>query len=407
MNTSILNTLKEIIGIIIAIIFAQLKRIKKLISRLPPITNLKPSSHILLWTTFVFVAVFLIWSKFAILDESTSATATVIPISHVQTIQNMEGGIIQKITVKEGEIVQKGQILLYLDPTRFISALKETQSRIISLQIKIDRLSAEVDKKPFHIDSKQRADQPSLAKSEEEQYRLRQSQIQQMEKSAALIQRELNMTKPLVKEGAASIVEVLHLERQLFEIKNQINDFYARAYSDLQTAKADLAALNASLLALQDRFERTTVRSPVKGIVKQIKTPTNGGVVLPGAEILSVVPIDDQLMVEAQVKPADIGFIHPGENASVRITAYDYSIYGGLTGKVTGISADTITNEKGESYYLVRIVTHKNYLGTHENPLYIIPGMTASVNILTGKKSVLDYLLSPLLKARENALQER
>lgn len=367
----------------------------------------RPIAHWMLWTTLIFIIIFLIWAKFAVLEEVTVAQATVIPLSHVQTIENMEGGILKKILVHEGDIVQKGQVLMYLDPTRFLSALHEAQAHILSLKMKINRLSAVVDSKIFTVDPTLLKQFPSETSNEYQLYLSQEDQIKQIKESYVLAKKEYDMTKPLVKDGAASEVDVLHLQRQVVDLQNQIDDFYSHARSELESAKADLATASASLLAIQDRVDRTTIRSPVRGIIKQIKLDTASGVTLPGSEIMSIVPLDDTLLVEAQVKPSDIGFIHTGESATVKITAYDYSIYGGLTGTVQDISADTITTQKGESYYLVRIKTQKNYLRTKDNPLYIIPGMTATVHILTGNKSVLDYLLSPILKAKENALRER
>ncbi len=375
--------------------------------KLPSSTPTNSITHSILWATLAILIIFLIWAKFAVLEEVTEANATVITTSHIQSIQNMEGGIIKEIVVHEGDMVQKNQVLIYLDPTRFISSLKETQARTESLEIKIARLTAEVQKVPFVIDPKLRELTPTLVKNEQQLYDARQKQLQEILKNIELAQKELEMTQPLIKEGAASEVEVLHLQRQIIELDNQVNDFYAKAYSELETSKADLSTLKASLIALQDRLDRTTIRAPIKGLVKQIKLGTQEGVVLPGSEIMSIVPLEDNLLIEAQVKPSDIGFIHKGQPATVKITAYDYSIYGGVNGTVEQISADTITNEKGESYYLVRIKTEKNFLGPKNNPLYIIPGMTATVDILTGNKTVLEYLLSPLLKAKESALRER
>ncbi len=371
----------------------------------------KNSAHWLLWITFLFVLIFLVWAKFAVLEEVTVSSATIIPLSHVQTIQNMEGGIVKSILVHEGDIVQKGQVLVYLDPTRFQSALNEARARDVALQVKIARLVAEASNRPFKIPTNlENTVNPSIQsqiKAQQALYDARQDQLKQLNENLALLQKELAMTKPLVNKGAASEVEVLHLERQQLDIKNQIDQFNAHTLDELTTAKGDHASLVASMQALQDRLNRTVIRSAAKGIVKQIKIATIDSVVPPGAEIMSIVPIEDTLLVEAEVKPSDIGFIHAGETVMVKITAYDFAVYGGLNGYVDRVSADTITDQKGRNYYIVRIKTDKNYLRTSENPLYIIPGMTATVSILTGRRTVLNYLLSPLVKAQENALRER
>ncbi len=369
------------------------------------------SAHLILWISFFFVIIFLTWAKFAILEEVTTATATVIPLSHVQSIQNMEGGIIKSIPVHEGDIIEKGQVLVYLDPTRFTSALNEALARDTALKVKMARLTAETNKQAFMIppdlESTTNPVILSQIKGEQELYKTHQDQLKQLNDNLELLQRELSMTEPLVTEGAASEVEVLHLQRQSLDIKNQIDQFYAHALDELNTAKGEHATLQASMLALKDRLNRTTIRSNVRGIVKQIRIATPGSVVPPGAEIMSVVPLDSSLLVEAQVKPSDIGFIHAGESVLVKVTAYDFSVYGGLTGYVDRVSADTITDSKGHSYYIVRVKTDRNYLRTTSNPLYIIPGMTATVSILTGRRTVLNYILSPLIRAKENALRER
>lgn len=366
-----------------------------------------PISRLILWGAFIFVIIFITWAKFAVLDEVTVGIGKVIPSSQVQIIQNLEGGIIKEILVREAEVVQKGQILLLLDDTRFNAVYQEGVAKANALQIKIARLTAQLEDKPFVVSEELTKALPEIARTEHFIYESRKNELERLQHGLELVQKELTLTKPLVKEGAASAVEVLRLERQVNELQNQLNTFRSRTLDELNNARTELATLTQSNLALKDRLERTVIRSPVKGIVKQIKISTTGGIAQPGMEIMQIVPLEDTLLIEAQVRPADIGFIRPGLPATVKITAFDYSIYGGLNGKVESISADTITNDKGESFYLIRVRTQKNYLGTQGKPLFIIPGMTATVDILTGKKSVLDYLLKPILKAKETALRER
>ena len=363
--------------------------------------------HILLWTSAIFLVSALIWSYFAILDIVTVGEGKVIPSSQVQIIQNLEGGIISAIYVHEGDIVNKDQVLMKFDPTRFMSSYQEANAKALALKLKIERISALVDNKPFVPSRDLAGIRPDVIQSEKELYESRQKELQQIKDNKALAEKELAMTNPLVKEGAASQVEVIRLERNITDLQGQISGFYSKALSELNDARADLASLNDSMLELKDRLERTTVRSPVKGVVKQININTIGGVVQPGSDLMEIVPLDDTLLIEAKIKPSDVGFLHPGQQATVKITAYDYSIYGGLNGTLEQISADTITNEKGESFYHIRVRTAKNYLGTPEKPLYIIPGMTATTDILTGRESVLAYILKPILKTKENALHER
>lgn len=369
-------------------------------------------THVILWTSILFVICALIWAHYAILDEVTTGQGKVIPSSQVQVIQNLEGGIVSKLYVTEGEIVKKDQVLMQIDNTRFKASFNEVEKKMASLQIAVIRLSAEMNDKPMDIPSDFLKDNADLVDAEKALYASRQEELKQLTSALGLAEKELNLSKPLVDKGAVSEVEILRLERSVNELKGKIYQFKSQALEQLNKAKGELAALRESQSAEKDKLKRTTVRSPVKGIVKRIKVNTIGGVLQPGMDIIEIVPLDDTLLIEAKVRPSDIGFIHPGQEAIVKLTAYEFSIYGGLTGKVEQISADTITDDKSasgkeETYYLIRVRTDKNYLGTPEKPLYIIPGMMATVDILTGKKSVLHYLLKPILKARDAALRER
>lgn len=364
-------------------------------------------THIILWTVAIFLLIAITWAKFAILDEVTTGEGKVIPSSQIQVIQNLEGGIIKKMLVQEGAIVEKDQVLMQIDDIRFSASYKEARKKIADYEIEIARLTAETQKKPFKLSPKLVKNNPGLAAAEQALYQSRVQEYKQLNDTLKFAQDELNLTRPLVRKGAVSRVEVLRLERTVNELKGKLITFNSHSLNRLNELKGELAALEASHMADKDRLTRTTVRSPVKGIIKQIKVSTIGGVIQPGMDILEIVPLNDTLLIEAKIRPSDIGFIHPGQKAVVKLTAYDFSIYGGLDGKVEQISADTITNEKEESFYLIRVRTKQNYLGTKEDPLYIIPGMLASVDILTGRKSVLAYLLKPILKAKERALRER
>lgn len=371
----------------------------------------KTFTHIILWISLLFFIVAIIWANYAILDEVTTGQGKVIPSSEVQVIQNLEGGIIQNIFVKEGQIVKKDQILMQIDNTRFMASYAEAEKKIDALEIEIIRLNAEIsDKKPVFPDKFIKT-YPHLVQDQLSLYESRMRELNQLKKSLELAQKELDLTRPLLKGGSVSEVEVIRLERSVSEIKGNIEKFKSEELDKLNKARTELFALVEANKADKDRLTRTTVRSPVYGIVKQIKTTTIGGVVQPGSDLLEIVPLDDTLLIEAKIRPSDIGFIHPGQKAMVKITAYDFSIYGGLEGVVEHISADTIidekTDKKEESYYIVKVRTEKNYLGTEKKPLPIIPGMQATVDILTGQKSVLQYLLKPILKAKQSALRER
>lgn len=367
-------------------------------------------THIILWASASFILIAIIWAKFAILDEVTSGEGKVIPSSQIQMIQNLEGGIVDKLFITEGEIVNKGQVLMQIDNTRFKASYKEALEKIDALKMQIVRLNAEIANKPLVFPELLTKDNEDLAQAEQALYESRQEELKQLQLALNLADKELAMTRPLIAKGAVSEVEVIRLERTVNEIKGSITQFKSKALEQLNKARAELNALEESHMADKDRLTRTTVRSPVRGIIKKIYATTIGGVIQPGMDIIEIVPLDDTLLIEAKIRPADIGFIHPGQEAMVKISAYDFAIYGGLKGKVEQISADTITDEKKqkeESYYLIRVRTDRNYLGTEQHPLPIIPGMLTTVDVLTGKKSVLDYLLKPILKAKQTALRER
>ena len=433
---------------------------------LPYITDIKSVnqsgvplySHILLWVTLCFVVIAIIWANFAMLDEVTRGSGKTIPSSYIQVVQNLEGGILADILVKEGELVEKGQALLKLKEVRFSSSFNETKLKYYELLSKVARLTAEINKTELIVPEEVMEKTPNIANNSkqllesrqhelnvnkrilEEQIRQKKqdlieikSRSNQLTRSYKLLKEELDISKPLVAEGAMSKVEILRLQRSVNDLKGELTSarlsmprlesfideakgklaeleirFRTKAIEELNQAKAELGRTTESVMALEDRVTRTRVLSPVKGTIKRLKVTTIGGVVQPGMDLVEIVPFEDQLLIEAEVRPADIAFLHPGLKAMVKLTAYDYSIYGGLEAELEHISADTITNkEDDKSYYLIRLRTNKNYLEKKGERLNIIAGMTADIDILTGKKSVLDYLLKPILKAKQRALKER
>lgn len=370
----------------------------------------KAFTHVILWASCLFILAALFWANYAVLDEVTTGQGKVIPSSEVQVIQNLEGGIIKNIFVKEGEIVKKNQILMQIDNTRYMSSFSEAEKKIDVLKLEIIRINAEIANKELVYPEDMIKKYPNLIQDQQSLYDSKMRELKQMQISLDLAVKELDMTKPLLKNGSVSEVEVLRLDRTVNDIKGTIDKFKSEELDKLNKARGDMSALIEANKADEDRLTRTTVRSPVYGVVKQIKTTTIGGVVQPGNDIIEIVPLDDSLLIEAKIRPSDIGFIHPKQKAMVKITAYDFSIYGGLEGEVEQISADTIideTDNKKESYYVIRVRTYKNHLGPSDKPLPIIPGMLATVDILTGKKSVLEYLLKPIIKAKHTALRER
>lgn len=415
------------------------------------------SSRKILWVITIAIFWIILWASIAEIDELTRGEGKVIPTQQLQVIQNLEGGIVSEILVKEGDHVQKGQVLLRIDDKNFASSYGESRLRYVELKAKSMRLEAEANAQPFEISSevseemqKQIVYEKSLYDSNQEQLsktfqilneQIKQkeselteleSKVSQLQNSYNLVRKEVEIMEPLVKKGLVSEIEFLQLKRQTNNIQGELQttklaiprvqsailevkskrgeaelNFKNRAKKELNETVAEMSRLHEAHTSLEDRVQRTLVRAPVDGTIKQLLVNTVSGVVRPGMDILEIVPTEDTLLVEAKIKPSDVAFLRLGLDAMVKFTAYDFSIYGGLNGKLVFISADTITNDKGESYYLVHIKTDKNHLGTPEKPLSLMVGMTTTVDILTGKKTVLDYLLKPILKAKQNALRER
>ena len=411
-----------------------------------------------IWAIIGFFVFLMLWANFAVIDEVTKGDGKAIPSSKIQKIQNLEGGIISELFVKEGQIVEAGAPLIRLDDTRFASNVGETEADRLSMLLRVERLSAEVDDRPLNFPEDVLKAVPGQAKSEESLYISRRQQLHdeigglqeqliqrqqelrefsskqaQYRQQLGLQRQEINMSEPLVAQGAVSPVEVLRLKRAEVETRGQLDattlaipraesaikevqrkidetrgKFRSEALTQLNEARTDLNKAQATGKALEDRVSRTLVTSPVRGIVNKLLVNTIGGVIQPGSDMVEIVPLDDTLLVEAKIRPQDIAFLHPGQEAIVKFTAYDYTIYGGLKAKLEQIGADTITDEdKKTTYYIIKVRTERSHLGTDEKPLLIIPGMVASVDIITGKKSVLSYLLKPIIRARAEALHER
>lgn len=369
-----------------------------------------------LYLTALFLVVAVVWAAFATLDEVAVGVGRVVPSSQVQVIQNLEGGIVAELKVAEGQVVAKDQVLLRLDDTRFNATFREARSKKHSLQGAIARLTAEAQGTQPSYPAEVVRMAPQVVREENTLFSRRRQALQEtllgLERSLKLARQELAMSEPLVGKGAISEVEVLRLRRQANELQTNIderlNRFRAEAGEELVKLKNELAGLDESAVAMEDRVQRTLVRSPVRGVVKTIHATTPGAVIQPGAPIMEVVPVEDTLLIEAQVRPDDIAFIHPGQHAMVKISAYDFSVYGGLHGTVEHVSADSIVDDKkGLSYYKVLVRTKVASIEHLGKAYPIIPGMTATVDVLTGRKSVLDYLLKPVLKAREKAMRER
>ena len=408
---------------------------------------------ILRWIAVILVAL-IVWAAFAKVNEVTRGMGKVIPSQQLQVIQAVDGGVVSELDVREGEEVKKGQLLLKIDSTRFESSLQENQAQYLALQAKAARLRAIVDGKPLVMPLDVLKQAPDVARQEEALYLskmselsaqisiARQQLLQQQQvlneatakrdaavQSYDLTKKELSVTQPLVASGAVSEVDLIKLQRDVSRslgAKNEANaqiiraqaaiseaqhktnevelNFKNNASSDLADTMAKINSLSAGSQALSDKVKHSEVRSPVNGIVKRLLVNTIGGVVQPGNEMLEVVPVGDKLLLEVKVRPRDIAFLRPGQKATVRFTAYDFSIYGSLKGVVDTVGADTITDDKGNTYYRVQVHTLKTRLG---KDLPLLPGMQAEVDIQTGEKTILSYLLKPILRAHMHAMTER
>ena len=411
----------------------------------------------IIYVVLILFVLFLVWAYYSEIEEVTRGDGKVIPSGQIQVVQNLEGGIISEILADVGELVKKDQLLLRIDETRFSSSFQQNRLKYLSLKAKAARLLAEANGTVFEIPLEITVEKPEIGTREKELFDSRkreflsnieilkeqinqrdqeikelQSRLKELKRTNALILKELELTKPLVDEGAVSEVEVLRLERHASTMLGDIEAiklsiprarskqheaqiamreerlaYFNKAKAELNEVLAELEGLSATAIALADRLQRTSVRSPVYGTINQLLVNTVGAVIQPGMDLIEIVPLEDTLMVETKIKPADIAFLRPNQEAVVKFTAYDFTVYGGLDARLEHISADSITDEKGNSFYLARLRTTRNYLGTEEDPLPIIPGMIASVDILTGKKTILSYLLKPVLRARHMALRER
>lgn len=375
-----------------------------------------PRSALAVRLVAVMFLCFLGWAYFFKLDEVTTGTGTVEPSGRDQVVQSLEGGILYHLNVKVGDIVEQGQPLAQLNRTKTESDVQEAQSRLYAALATSARLNAEVNNTSLVFPDELKS-QPELIASETALYTTRREaltrSISGLEEGIRLVNRELGMTQPLVKQGAASSVEVLRLQRQLNEMQNKITEirtqYYVRAREDLAKANADAQAQRSVIRGREDSLTRLNFTAPVRGIVKDIDVTTVGGVIAPGGKLMTIVPLDEQLLIEAKISPRDVAFIHLGQASLVKITAYDYSIFGALAGEVAVISPDTLQDEvrRDVYYYRVYIRTDSNHLQNRAGQSFpIFPGMVATVDIKTGRKTVLDYLLKPFNKARE-ALRER
>lgn len=437
--------------------------------------NAPKSARILLWTIALFLIAAAIWASQAQLDKVTVGQGKVIPSSQLQVVQNLEGGLVKELLVKEGDTVARGQRLILIDDTLFRSDFREREQELNGLradEIRIRALLESVqindtaaleewrdsiilNRQPLQVPSDLTAARPGLVNQAQASYqeqlsniqnqlyvtaqKIRQkeqelieleSRIDNLEQSLAFAEEELNITRPLAEEGVVPQIDLIKLQRQLNDTQRELSSaqlslpsvvssmreavfqrldvaltFRTEQQETLNQVEQQIASMTEGKVSLQDRVARTVVTSPVDGTVKKLHVNTVGGVIQPGMDIIEIVPSEDNLLIEAKIAPQDIAFLRPGLEAVVKFSAYDFTVYGGLNGQLETISADTIQDEEGNSFYLVKVRTEKNNIGDAET-LPIIPGMTASVDIITGKRSVLDYLINPIVRAQNTALRE-
>ncbi len=374
--------------------------------------------HILIWISLAGLIIFVAWASQAEIDQVTRAPGQVIASSRTQIIQSSDGGVVEAVLVKEGDQVTKGQMLVKLDTTKAEAAFLETRAKANALRATRARLNAEifggspvfpeeVNKYPQFISNQ------LLLLSKRRQ--AISSEISALQGILALAKRELQMNQPLLATGDISMAEVLKIQRQVADLEAQIvnkrNKYLQDTQAELGKVEEDLAGVEQLLAQRKDQLERTHLVSPVSGVVKNVRITTIGGVVKASEEVMQIVPMEDDLVVEAKVRPADIAFLKPGLDASVKIDAYDYTVYGSLNGKLAYISADTLTEDlkqNEQAYYRVQVrTTGKQFSGRQSFRMEIQPGMTATVEIKTGSNTVLKYLLKPLVKTIDESLGER
>jgi membrane fusion protein, adhesin transport system len=419
--------------------------------------KINPMVHGLTLTIVLLFVFMIVWASVAELDEVVVGMGKVVPSQQVQIVQNFDGGILAEILVKEGDIVEAGQAIINVENSQASSSLRDNKWQEAVLKIQIARLQAEASGEQMQVFTKLLKTHTELISNEqnlltahrnelnsniaiaEERVRQRKQELlelraikKQLGRQIKLAKAELDITLPLWKKGLTSQIEVIRLKRDLEEldgsyestvlalprvistldeaerlVKGYTTTFRAKVHGELNDKKAMLSSLTESLTAIEDQVTRTTVRSPVRGTVIRVRVNTIGQVIRSGMDLVEIMPLEDSLLIEAQISPADIAFLRPNLKTVVKFTSYDFSIYGGMTGKLEHISADAIVNEQGDSFYKIKVRTNNVYMGTKERPLPIIPGMVATVDIMTGKKSVLDYILKPILKAKNRAMRER
>lgn len=416
-------------------------------------------SRMILFAIALFSFCAIVWASFAEVQEVVRGFGKIIPSRHVQVIQSLEGGIVAEIPVKAGDIVDAGQLLIRIDNKRFVSSLGENTVSLGRMKAKAVRLYAESyganfdealrklnfkdipsdalqeERSLFGKNAAYTSNDASIIREQINQVHIRNKELQErianLNSALTLTKKEIAMTEPLIYSGAASQVDLLKLKKEANSTQSEIDSARTRiqennaniaeysrklaevsmnsrstAQKDFNDIMTEIGKTRETITGVKDQVDRSKITSPVRGVVKQIFTNTIGGVITPGMDIMEVVPLEDKLVVEAKIKPSDIAFIKEGDRALIKLTAYDYSIYGGLHATVTHISPDTTVQEK-EVFYSVQLTTDKNSIEKNGKTHRIIPGMVVQTDIITGKKTVMQYILKPIIKTKQSALTER
>jgi adhesin transport system membrane fusion protein len=422
-------------------------------------THMRPAAPVMLmlFSIMGLVLFLLVWAGISQMEELTRGEGQVVPSQEVQVVQSLEGGILGELLVKEGQMVKKGEILLRISDIQFSSEERGAEARFLSLNVRKARLKAEASGEDFIVPEEISKENPQIAANEKALYISRQqelknsygiledrinkasaelsevkAQVRRLSESKKHLQQELDLTREMVKKRAVPRLEEMRLEREVSDIagqmnaesqrqhaleaelqaakkekENQADKFRSQALGEMNGVETEIATLQENLKTIGDRVYRAELRSPVDGIVNSIAVKTIGGVLQPGMKLVEIVPVDDELKIIARVPPDEIAFLRPGQNVKVKITAYDSQKYGVLNGTLTRIGANSVTDKDGNIAFEIEVHTDKNHLGTAESPLPITPGMVAHTEIVTGKRAILEYLLKPVLRARDRAFTER
>lgn len=421
--------------------------------------RLRPSktSNLMLLSVTALVGIMIGWAAISNIDEMTHGEGQVVPSSEIQIVQSLEGGVLQEIMVREGEVVTKGQPLMKISDVAFASEERGGEVRRESLIAKKARLEAEANGTAFTLPPEISEKNPAIAQGEEALYKSRQSElanaksilndriaraeaqlaevgakVARLSQSKKLVQEELTITKKMVEQRAVPKLDEIRLSRELNDISGQMNEvaqersgleaelrsakkeredqdskFRSQALGELNDVQTQLSQVSESLTALGDRVDRSELRSPVDGVVNKVMLKTIGGVVEPAMRLVEIVPADEELKIVARVAPSEVAFLRPGQKVKVKISAYDPQRYGALDGELERIGANSVTDSKGNIFFEIDVRTAQNHLGTKENPLPITPGMVAQTEIITGERTILEYLMKPVIRAKDKAFTER